>query len=499
MLTPIANDIVFFGDSLTDDGNLFDMGVGVVDWPTPFPNGITDGLVHTAFYDLIPGGGTVSNYAVASADAVGTYTLGDLVVDNGLQPELLVPEEDPALDTDINLGAQIDRYLADMGGADLSGTIAIVWIGNNDLGGADGGTLTEILQAAFAAADAAIDAIVAGLVELLAAGVETVYAGTLPVATFFPSVASQDEVTQGFTELVFDYFNEELIAAVEALEQGGASVGVIDYAAITRAIAEDPVGFGLVAPLTEHMGLNEGAVLDSYPAEQVGFADDLHPASSIHGVLAAFTTYALDGVVTALDAAGGAAIYSTADDLVLGLDGNDIGYGSAGIDAFFGGAGNDGFVGGQDGDILSGGSGDDFLAGGQGDDVVDGDTGNDKLGGGQGNDVLIAGQGFDLLIGAPGDDTFIFVEGDLTGDASVGGANIFGGEGFDTLYVALTPEAAALFGDDLEGDNPEATLAALGITAFGIEEIVVLEGADGIDAQFGAEDWFLGADLWGLI
>lgn len=77
---------------------------------------------------------------------------------------------------------------------------------------------------------------------------------------------------------------------------------------------------------------------------------------------------------------------SDADDLNLGLSGEDHISGLKGDDVLFGGTDDDTMIGGKDNDILLGGSGDDALFGNLGDDTLAGGAGTDFLHGGPGSD-----------------------------------------------------------------------------------------------------------------
>ncbi|MFI3194494.1 MAG: hypothetical protein QX195_01605 [Methylococcaceae bacterium] len=84
-----------------------------------------------------------------------------------------------------------------------------------------------------------------------------------------------------------------------------------------------------------------------------------------------------------------------ANDILNGLDGNDIIYGKDLEDDLSGGIGNDTLYGGNDQDFLYGQDGNDLLYGEQDADYLDGGVGNDSLDGGLGLDTLIGGSGND--------------------------------------------------------------------------------------------------------
>jgi fibronectin-binding autotransporter adhesin len=113
------------------------------------------------------------------------------------------------------------------------------------------------------------------------------------------------------------------------------------------------------------------------------------------------------------------------NDILSGLNGNDVFYGGGGDDQVSAAGGNDYAYGGQGNDTLDGAEGDDRLYGGLGNDVIAGSDGHDllsgggnddKLYGGVGNDVLIGGSGVDLIDGGTGSD--LLITGSLTGETS---------------------------------------------------------------------------------
>jgi len=96
-----APDLVYFGDSLTDDGNLFEATDGVL--PNFVrnalggeTNSISDGIVHSEYTSSLTGQ-TVENYAVAAAQADGEYRLGDLLDASGIGALITVPPDAPRL------------------------------------------------------------------------------------------------------------------------------------------------------------------------------------------------------------------------------------------------------------------------------------------------------------------------------------------------------------------------------------------------------------------
>lgn len=483
--------IFFFGDSLTDNGNLYAYGEGLlpdeVRDSLAGPTGaVSDGPTHAAYTAEILGAAEV-NYAVAAAEALGSYTLEELVVDNGLEGELLVPLDDPALDLDINLPGQLDRFAADQAGEDLSQSAAYLLIGGNDFQNLDFDAPT-LIQDALALIEDIIAAQLDAALNLFAQGMGTVWLAELPVAEFFAESEGFSDFELAAAQFAFGSFNTGLADAVSQLQDMGLNAQLGETSIVTEAIAEDPTGFGLLAPYGDTLLYSDAA--DSFDPDQIAFYDDIHPTTATHGILGVANALQLsgghlvadrDGIDhTILDGADFAVFGLGGDDTVEALSANDI--------VVFGGTGNDSLIGSTGSDLLSGGAGDDAVDGRRGDDVLTGGIGNDVVRGMIGADVLIDGLGDDFLRGGVDDDIFIFTEASLLGGTENGLNVIVGGQGYDTLYLVLA-EAA---------DVTQGLLDGLGLRTALIEEIVVLEGRDALDG-FADQAWYDDADLWGLV
>ena len=120
-MTDIA-DLVFFGDSLTDQGVLSALTsrTAIVTIPVPsagYGTAFTNGPTHAqALAGLL--GASSDNYAVGGARAVGSQTLTQYLDPRigGQIPGLDIYQEDAAqadLDFDINFGGQVRRFLTD--------------------------------------------------------------------------------------------------------------------------------------------------------------------------------------------------------------------------------------------------------------------------------------------------------------------------------------------------------------------------------------------------
>lgn len=404
---------------------------------------------------------------------------------------------DPRLAFDINLGGQLDRFMQDYGTTDLSDTTAVVLIGANDYGAIDLGTGSPV-QDAIATVLQVAASTYAAATSLIDAGVGTVVLSTLPSVTFFPAFVDADPVETLAIDVVFSAHNQFLRSMAEQLSGPDADVRILDTEAMTYAIAEDPTGFGLIAPYT--LTQEDSAVLDDFDNDQVAFWDDVHPSTATHGVLGAHNAHFLnDGSIVALTDRRDQATLGGDDDLVLAYGKSDVVNGGAGTDTVFGGTGKDVLRGQDDDDILSGGADNDRLSGGRHQDVLDGDGGDDIVRGNRGQDILIDGLGSDTVLGGSGDDTFIFTQASLIGGTDGADSDEFdGGNGTDTLYLVLDTDMAAELSSELLGADPTSALAALGITASNIENIEVLVERSSL-SSFSGESWYAAADIWGLI
>ena len=128
------------------------------------------------------------------------------------------------------------------------------------------------------------------------------------------------------------------------------------------------------------------------------------------------------GVTAIVNADGsGTASYGAVNETFVGIENLT---GSANDDALTAIGNADNVIRGLDGnDIIIAGGGDDFLIGNNGNDILRGAAGNDRAFGGEGDDALNGGGGNDFLNGQAGNDFFVGVGGTDT---------IIGGEGFDT-------------------------------------------------------------------
>ncbi|MEM9736706.1 MAG: SGNH/GDSL hydrolase family protein, partial [Pseudomonadota bacterium] len=398
------NRIVYFGDSLTDSGAVFDISDDFLTIPAPpealgYAQQFSDGEVYADVAARLLGA-PVENFAVGGARAVGVIPAAIFVPDEASFPDgfngfTAPPPLSDLLAFDINVSGQVDRFVAQS--SFVPGTAASILIGLNDLNNftptsADPDIVVQ--QALGLSGQILFETVSAGF-QLAGAGVQTIVFNTLPGVTFTPSTAfaSPDVIALG--ESIIPLYNFNLGLSAQVLQGAGIDARIVDLNYIAAEVEADASGYGFVAGFDESIFLGFGSDFVVVPDGQGGFApflpsnqttqgvdndqiafiDLLHPTTAFHGILGYFQWASLTNEVT-LNTLDG-----TADD-TIGTTGNDV---------FFTSGGNDKIAARQGNDDLIGGLGDDFLIGNDGDDVLSGGTGIDRLIGGNNNDVLGGG------------------------------------------------------------------------------------------------------------
>lgn len=419
------------------------------------------------------------NFAVADARAVG-------------EREPLGPG------FDLNLGAQVDRYLDQTGGIAAEGSSAIFMIGSNDFADVLGAleddpdsTADDLVSLGVETAVAVLTSLNAAVTAVSETGVSEIYLATLPLPSFFPSFdAGGPELLDPANQALSDY-NNALTLLADGLQAAGINAKILDTSAVATAITEDPSSFGIIA---------DRSVFSSAPgdfdSDQIGFFDSIHPAEAIQQAWGAYVDFALAGGETELlGAARDVAFADPGPQAIFGLAGDDVIYAGSDDVIVFSGSGDDYVFSGRGNDIVSGGSGQDRLSGGTGDDILSGGSDDDVIQGGWGDDVLVDGLGDDLTLGGRGDDIFVFTDPNLIGGDGADTDTFAGGEGRDTLYLVLTETDYATFNS---GDHG-TILSDLGIQSTGIERTIAINGRSGIEDALAEYDWFQTADFWGLV
>lgn len=425
-------------------------------------------------------GGEATNYAVGSAEVLREETIAE-ALGIGAPP---LPEAGFRID----FAAQVERILADTAGEDLSGTAVSVFIGLNDFARFAPSTTNPLLALFEAAGYGAgtAEATLAEAAPLAAAGVGAFVLHTLPGAGGLPATSGLPEAEALGVDAVAGGYNAALKAGAAALGAVGAGMEIVETGAFLEEVGADATAFGFRS--AEPFLVNEPSALDPVdflsnfnpallgaPRDQVAYWDPIHLSEALHGVLASFVAESLTSRVEVGFGFGEIRFGGFGDDLVLSRGGDDLLRLLPGDDVALAGRGDDDVGAGFGHDLVIAGAGDDVVDGGWGHDVIADGDGRDLVRGRIGDDLLIDGAGDDVLRGGWGDDVMIFTEASLFARAPDGDDVVHGGRGRDTLVLRVA---------DAEADLGEAAVAggvrfgALGLTALGVEEILVVEGTD---------------------
>ncbi len=477
--------LVVFGDSLSDNGNLFRL-TGFPPppaWDGRFSNGPTYAEQLAQFLH-VPLDDRAFGFAKASKDS---------------------PSIDPTTPAVPNVSDQVTGYIAQLNGNRAPhDTTALINIGSNDYLGYLESELPKDFQSIqnFAASVAGSIASVVGSIKqeihrLTDAGVEKIILFTLPDLGITPFAQSH-----GVVGVAHDLFLANNIALKEMVQKlHHPNVQVVDVFQLSEALFADPHSFGF-------NNLNQMWVTGStqFAPNEVAFFDDVHPTTALHGISAAFADAVLtsdhvqflDGTQSVIHAQHGNNFIFAAppiDPSNPGLNDhynyNYTIYGGPGTDLIFAGSGKVKVYGGSGTDLIAAGSGNATLVGGSGTDVLEtNSTGRNVLMGGQDDDALIVNRGgTNKILGGSGNDLFILKENaslfNPDGTFNFGKQEINGGNGRDTLRFIIndrnsSAESAlrAEFVDKVESafksaanDHHAGTFQVDGLCVTGIERI----------------------------
>jgi Ca2+-binding RTX toxin-like protein len=507
--------LLLFGDSLSDSGNAYALSGAVLKVPVPpdsagyngyFSNGLIQSEVAASLL-----GATLDNYAVGGARAVGSRTVAQYLAENDYDTaEIMRPDPDPAaLATDTYLGGQVARYLADAAvNPPEPGTVAGLWIGANDYNALPADATPELVAQTVAAV---VGNTIAAAGAIALTGVEKIFLYNLPPPDFLP-VPLPPEFA-----LVVAAHNAALAQGAAFLQSQGIDAEIVDMNRIGGEIVADARTFGLdPAYLDQPMILGIGSqpiwnpvaqdwFLPANPAvagvdpDRIAFVDLLHPSSATHGVLGSFAAASVTDNTLLLGDEDDFVWTHRLDDLVLAGGGRDRVSTGRGADIVFAGLGDDFVWAGSGRDIVAGGAGDDRLHGASGDDVVAGSDGDDIAFGGGGRDLMVDGLGNDVIKAGAGNDAILYAEAAFLGGANAeDGGRLYGGRGFDTLYLALDCATRAAVEAELVAGRASQCLTSIDVTTRSIERYVFVDPDDpAAGIVTGAR--LAEADLWGIV
>lgn len=258
-LTDKYSSFFVFGDSLSDNGNLF-RAIGLP--PDPYLDGrFSDGPVWNEgiLQDFTAAGEVSANFAFGGATAVAN---GDPVPDLSLQLG--------------SFGASVPK--AALGDRPL----ASLWFGANDILDAieDFANGLKVDSEVLAAAAAAADAVGAGVRALDLSGITDFAVWNLPDIGLTPRYQLFEPGSATLASEASKAFNAQLDIVLAGLKDDGLQVTKIDTAGLFAEVLADPGAFDLKNLTTPC------ALLGGVPCDDFLYFDDIHPTTVAHAVLA---------------------------------------------------------------------------------------------------------------------------------------------------------------------------------------------------------------------
>lgn len=368
--------VIAFGDSLSDTGNIFRVTGERFPLSPPYFNGrfsngpvAVETLANRLGLTLTP----ETNFAIGGA-TTGRSNIGDT--------------------NDIKFGGlldQIDRFAGTVGTQRAnSKALYFIWAGGDDFLSSPADPASAISQAV-----GNIKTAVTTLANLGARNIVVVQnpnLGRTPLSLQTGQLAALTNLTL--------QFNQQLASALTPLERNSKlNIVLSNLFPIGEEIAQNPSGFGFSNVTEAYL---QGLVPANPAADpnQFFFWDQTHPTTQGHRLFAGTLRQdVVTGITQSINRIG-----TLFNDRLVGYAGNDFIRGRLGQDSLEGNRGDDSLLGGAGADTLRGLEGSDLLLGGFGNDVLQGGAGRDLLFGQVGSDTLIGGNGIDFLSGGLGDN-----------------------------------------------------------------------------------------------
>jgi phospholipase/lecithinase/hemolysin len=247
------NQIVAFGDSLSDTGNDF-IGSGGTSPAPPYydgrfsngPNWIDDLASKLGVTDPAPSLAGGTNYAYGGATASSIY--------------LGVPD----------LAQQVQQYLTNSPTANPHALYTVLAGANDFFGGVTDPSVPA-------------NAVNAALTTLIGAGAKNILVSDLPPQGITPLIQSEGPAAVAAIDNLDVAFNNDLSADVAGLRAAnpGVTISVLDLYSLTNTILQDPAAYGFINTTDEGINAPPGANLNQYL-----FWDDVHPTAAAHQLIA---------------------------------------------------------------------------------------------------------------------------------------------------------------------------------------------------------------------
>jgi phospholipase/lecithinase/hemolysin len=257
------NQLVIFGDSLSDTGNL-STALGGLFPPPPFFNGrLSNGPLWLEYLAPELGISNVANFAFAGS-TTGRTNIASIIAGQDLGP---LPG---VLD-------QIDLFAGQLAANGIPSAnpnaLYVVWSGANDFLALPPQPLAAI-QSVFSS----VDNVAQSVITLAGLGAKTIVVPNVPNLAITPFVAARNLTPQA--AIFSTLFNTLLKGTLGGLEsQLGIDIVQIDVLSLSSAIAQRPTEFGFTNATTP---LFQAAASGPVNPDSFVFADDFHPTTAVH-------------------------------------------------------------------------------------------------------------------------------------------------------------------------------------------------------------------------
>lgn len=266
--------IITFGDSLSDNGNLF-ATTGQPPSP-PYNRRFTNGIVWT---EILSGGSQTSLFQGTGLSGNTNLAFGGSRTDNALNLNGPIPSVPAQIGTFLGAGGRIganDLVTLQGGPNNIFQYFTIAGAGAN----VAGITATSVASANDLSGSAA---------QLTAAGARRILIGNIPDIGATPSFNGSPQ-TAGAATLATNIFNTQLDSNVRALAAANPGTNYIqmDWNGLFRAVIANPTAFGYTNTTAACLAVASCAAATAAEQNRFVFFDGVHPTATGHQLLALY-------------------------------------------------------------------------------------------------------------------------------------------------------------------------------------------------------------------
>jgi phospholipase/lecithinase/hemolysin len=291
------NQLVIFGDSLSDTGNLFNALGGTYPASPPYFNGrFSNGPLWLEYLAPQLGINQVTNFAYGGSTTGRTNNSSQTVGQN--------------VDNLPGVLTQVDLFTSQLAasGSPLANPNAlyVIWGGANDFLAMPTGPVAAIRSVI-----TSVDNVAQAVIKLAGVGAKTILVPNIPNLSQAPSVIARNLTTQAtIFSTLFDTLLQGTLGSLET--RLGVDIIQVDVLSLSVAIAQRPSEFGFTNTTTSLF-----QQLASQPTEPVNanafvFSDSLHPTTAVHHLIS-------DEMVRSLSTATPGRVLSSSSQLVQEL------------------------------------------------------------------------------------------------------------------------------------------------------------------------------------